>query len=105
MIPTKLSLFLNGSEPFREVVMSSKARMRPSWRKNRERSKLPTPPGCKFMTIAQRRASERSIVGETVTAVKGVAKRAAKAVTGTASAAGSALKSAVTRSPKETVKA
>jgi hypothetical protein len=63
--------------------MSSKARMRPSWRKGQNRSGLPTPPGCKFMTIAQRHASERSIVGETATAVKRVAKRAAKAVTGT----------------------
>jgi hypothetical protein len=85
--------------------MSSKARMRPSWRKGQNRSGLPTPPGCKFMTIAQRRASERSIVGETATAAKRLAKRAAKAVTETASAAGSAVKSAVTRSPKETAEA
>jgi hypothetical protein len=53
----------------------------------------------------ERRASERSIVGETATAVKRVAKRAAKAVTGTASAARSAVKSAVPRSSKETVEA
>jgi hypothetical protein len=85
--------------------MSSKARMRPSWRKNRQRSKLPTPPGCKFMTIAQRRASERSIVGETATAVKRVAKRATKAITETASAAGSAVKEAATGSRNETAEA
>lgn len=85
--------------------MSSKARMRPSWRKNRQRSKLPTPPGCKFMTIAQRRASERSIVGETATAVKRAAKRATKAITATASAAGSAVKKAATGSGNETAEA
>ncbi|GEP06941.1 hypothetical protein [Methylobacterium oxalidis] len=85
--------------------MSSKARMRPSWRKNRQRSKLPTPPGCKFMTIAQRRASERSAVGETVTAVKRVAKRATKAVTATASAAGSAVKKAAKRGRNQTAEA
>lgn len=84
--------------------MSSKARMRPSWRKNRERSKLPTPPGSKFMTIAQRRASERSVVGETAAAVKRVAKRASKAIAETASAAGSAVKKAG-RSRSETAEA
>ena len=86
--------------------MSFKARMRPSWRKNRQRSKLPTPPGCKFMTIAQRHASERSVVGETATALKRVAKRAAKraakAITETASAAGSAVRNVTTRGPDET---
>jgi len=79
--------------------------MRPSWRKNRQRSKLPTPPGCKFMTIAQRRASERSVVGETATALKRVAKRAAKAITETASAAGSAVRNATTRGRDETAEA
>ena len=44
--------------------MALKARARPTWRKGRNRSGLPTPPGFKFMTVAQRRASEGQSVAK-----------------------------------------